>query len=1039
MEATRNQVFQKVQTLLQNHVRPRHLTENSQLKPPCVELNQVVLRFKTKSATSKDVLRALENLHGVLLGVSRQEYALDEKLAEYVFFPLSHIFRETREVPSRVLELALQCLRILLESAWRHKLSASLGIQLLILLGFIAGGNQAQGKSKETSEELGLVVLECLHSLFDSLGRSVEGRRALTDATNVPALGHTVTVLLDRITDGLSDKSQLAALAALDALLSCLGDREAIASFFPGMVSSLTKALQTTTRSKRSYRFLQAGIGLLNRLLRLVLSDDAVTELSKRSTDIGKGASHDAKGFGLSWAKATAAQVKLALANVIRLRNHDRKEVRQALHELCITVLETCKETMTDSRTMMIETLITLSATDAMKGDLKGQTALKQLAYTDSGLVGLIKTSVHNWTLSSPRIMQTNDDSAKARIAGQISTSIKLLSALEQHTDMLDYDVAMSLRDSVLSIVPAQTALNGSQNQRESSLQLVSADGQEPSISFSPILMSKKAEQETLLTLSTMVARLSDSSSSSAVVRTMLDEARASTGKALLANFWVALNFLRNTSTSTDDIDVFLDLEPSTPDPRANLLEELYSLSIRILTDNNNDNDKDEPDWRLQGLALEAIALQAHRLREQFRPELVDALYPIVQLLASPHPSLRSHAITCLNLISTSSNYASPSALIIANVDYLVNAVGLKLNTFDISPQAPQVLLMMIRLCGASLIPYLDDLIASVFAALDCFHGYPQLVELLFEVLGAIVDEGAKASVLAITDGNTSRPNHRKPPLRPRTVSDVARELAHARTRKQTATATATDADLSPPDEPTSVPPEPHSSSSTDLSPPLPKPTQTLLSITTLTRHYLPHASPSLRTHLLHLIATALPPLSTYDNSLLPLVATLWPLVARRLLDPEPYVVIAAAEALAAMSVCAGEFVASRVEAGWGEWMALVRRVGVEKGGRRGGGGRGGRGVYRVGYRVWDALVSMLVVVLGHVRVSEEMVDEVLEVVRGEGLEARSDLREVLEGLNPDAVWLVMERRRWRDGKGGGAGWRDVPTVEGFVFKAVEF
>lgn len=1000
----------------------------------------MALRFKTKSATSKDVLRALENLHGVLLEISRQEHALDEKLADYVFFPLSHIFRETRELPSRVLELALQCLRILLQSAWRHKLSANLGIQLLILLGFIAGGSPAQEKSKETSEELALVVFQCLHSLFDSLSRSVEGKRALTDATNVPALGHTVTILLDGVTDGLSDKNQLAAVAAIDALLSCLSDREAIASFFPGMVSSLTKALQTSTRSKRSYKFLQAGVHLLDKLLRLVLSDDAVRELSERSAKIIKGASQDPKGFGPSWAKATAAQVKLAIANVIRLRNHDRTEVRQALHQLCLTVLETCRESMTDSRTMMVETLITLSATDAMKGDLNGEAALKQLAYTDSGLVGLIKTSVHNWTLSLPRIMQTNDDSAKARIAGQISTSMKLLSELESHTDTLDYDVAMSLRDSVLSIIPTQTALNGPQSQHESSLQLTPANGHEPSKSFSPILLSGRAEQETLLTLSSLVAGLSDSSSSFTVIRTVLDEARASTGKALLANFWLALNFLQNTAASTDDMDLFLNLEPSTSDPRANLLEELYSLSLRILTDNNNE---DEPDWRLQGLALEAIALQSHHLREQFRPELVDALYPIVQLIASPHASLRSHAITCLNLVSAFSDYASPSALIIANVDYLVNAVGLKLNTFDISPQAPQVLLMMIRLCGASLIPYLDDLVASVFAALDCFHGYPRLVELLFDVLGAIVDEAAKASVLAITDGETPKPNHRKPPFRPRTVADVAKELAQANERKESAN----HADLAPDPALTSPgssdpSPEPPPSSSTEVAPPIPKTYQTLLSITSLTRHYLPHASPTLRTHLLHLITTALPPLSTHENSLLPLTATLWPLVARRLLDPEPYVVIAAAEAVGAMCVCAGDFVATRVDGEWRAWRRLLTRVQERmRAERRGKGSAGGRGVYSGGYRVWDALVTMLVVVLGHVRVRDEMVDDVLEVLGAECLEARADVREVLEGLNPDAVWLEMERRRWRHGHGhgGDAGLGVVPTVEGFVFKAVEF
>ena len=969
----------------------------------------------------------------MLIEVSRDEYALDEKLADYVFFPLSHIFREARELPSRVLELALQCLRVLLKSAWKHKLSANLGIQLLILLGFIAGGSPVQAKSKETSEELTLVVFECLHSLFDSLGQSTEVKRSLTEATNVPALGHTVTVLLEGVTNGTSDRNQLAAVAALDALLSCLWDREAVASFFPGMVSALTKALQTNTRSRRSYRFLEAGIDLFSRLLRTVLSDSAVTELSKKSTETAKG---DPKVFGPAWATATAAQVKLALANIIPLRNHDREEVRQALRRLCVSVLENCKESLSESRAMIVETVITPSATDGSRTDLPEQDALRRLAFTDPSIIGLIETSVHNWTLSLPRIMQTNDDSAKIRIAGQVSSSIKLLSDLELQTDRLDYDVAMSLRDSVLAMIPLQTGSQGLRSQGEASLQLISSNGEEPSKHFRPVLLSKRAEQETLLTLSSMVTQLSRSQSSVTIIRTVLDEAQASSGKALLANFWLALNFLQSSSAPQDDMDQFLELEASTPSPTRNILEELYSLSLLTLTRNNSEDD--DPDWRLQALSLEAIALHSQHLKIDFRPELVDALYPILQLLGSPHPDLRSHAITCLNSVASSCGYASTSALVISNVDYLVNAVALKLNTFDISPQAPQVLLMMIKLCGASLIPYLDDLVGDVFAALDCFHGYPRLVEVLFAVLGAIVDEGAKSpDVLAITATNAKAKaeakaiDHRKRPFRPRTVSDVARQLKQAR-EKKTANEHL-DLDL---DTDTDLPQRSTALSSEEPTTLAPTKThQTLTSITLLTRHYLPHSSPALRTHLLHLVSTACLPLHTHEPTFLPLIASIWPLVVRRLHDPEPYVVIAAAGAVGRICACAGDFVRTRVEGEWAGWREVVGRVGARveiesKGSGKGGGG--GRGMYSANWQMWDAWVQMLVGVLEYVRVGDEMVDEALEMLGG-CLGSRREVREVLEGLNPDLVWLEMRRRGL-----GNASVGDVPKVDGFVFKAIE-
>src|SRR5437016_6151688 len=132
---------------------------------------------------------------------------------------------------------------------------------------------------------------------------------------------------------------------------------------------------------------------------------------------------------------------------------------------------------------------------------------------------------------------------------------------------------------------------------------------------------------------------------------------------------------------------------------------------------------------------------------------------------------LRNHAITCLNIVSNACGYAHPSNLIVSNVDYLVNAVALKLNTFDISPQAPQVLLMMIRLSGPSLLPYLDDLVESIFAALEYFHGYPKLVELLFSVLKGIAEEGVKTPQLAITTGDVD--SHHKLPWKLASVADV--------------------------------------------------------------------------------------------------------------------------------------------------------------------------------------------------------------------------------------------------------------------------
>lgn len=147
--------------------------------------------------------------------------------------------------------------------------------------------------------------------------------------------------------------------------------------------------------------------------------------------------------------------------------------------------------------------------------------------------------------------------------------------------------------------------------------------------------------------------------------------------------------------------------------------EEAYSFALEVLEKSAYDHTVD---WRLQALSLETVALQAKLQAKDFRPELVDALYPILERMGSSNAALQQDAVTCLSIITNACGYPSASELVTDNADYLVNAVAVKLNTFDISPQASQVMLMMVRLCGSALIPYLDDLIDSIFAILACYH-----------------------------------------------------------------------------------------------------------------------------------------------------------------------------------------------------------------------------------------------------------------------------------------------------------------------------
>lgn len=1014
------------------------------LKPHCVKLSQAALGLAGKVGNSKDVVDSLAQLLTALKDITTSSDSLDDKLADYVFFPLSHVLRESQNLPVRALELSLHCLSILLRTGWRSRIAPNLGGQLLILLTFLANASSAGKKIPNTSEELQSVAFICLAELFSALAFTRQGRESLISSANIPALSHAITVILEGITDGASNEVQLAALAALKAVCSAVEERDALASFLPGIVSSLTRVLTLSTKSRRSFRLLESGLNVLSQLFHIVLSDAHTKDLPDNAEDDGK--SPKSEGLTLSWLKATAGQIKLALANIIKLRQHDRIEVRQALLRLCIRVLKDCRVSLSQSTGMMVETLVMLSGVDEQD---EVQLTLKQMLGADSKLANLLRSSLHSWVTALPRVMQLPDDSAKRKIIHQVSIAFRILSEHGIDLTIIDRVMASNLRDSVSNVICESKGFGSVIESSTSSLmdkKTWSVENQ--STSFQPLLMNLKGQEDTVVELESLLQQLATSDSSMMISRDLVEFTRSSPREPQLASFWLSLKLLELNTRHSIEIEDFLDLGTSQLGLRTELLEELYSFSLYILT---NSDSETELDWRFHALSLETVAMQAMRNRVGFRAELVDALYPVIHLVGSSNSMLRNHAITCLNIVSDACGYAHASDLIVSNVDYLVNTVALKLNTFDISPQAPQVLLMMVRLSGPSLLPYLDDLVESIFTALEYFHGYPKLVELLFSVLKGIAEEGVKTPQLAITMGDVDL--HHKLPWKPASVTDVvdvikAMKIDAAKSEEEKAEKME---GIFPqkPWNPASNEEEHQANDSFDeetkeeqpaerpeTPPPAPKTFDVLLKISQLTQHYLTSPSPSLRTSLLSLLNTTFPALASHENSFLPLINTLWPVLLPRLEDPEAYVVSGALDVVAIMCLHAGDFMTSRIEGIWEDITKIHHRA-VRAVRRPPQSSKDSTSLtispstprrtdsvlsepaqvtqaanqeYYVDAPtrlVWESLVRFLTTIVENVSMREEIFDDVLSMLEPV-LEERAAIKKSLETRNPDAVWLKL-------------------------------
>lgn len=983
---------------------------------------------------------ALNNLLGTLQSITSRPGLLDSKLAEYAFVPVSQVLRISQQVPVRALEICLECISALLCAGWGGELEPALSGQLLILFTFLAKPSSAGSGIAATSEELQSLAFKCMAELLDETSRTNRGKDSITATANIPSLGEAVLVMLDGLVDSNASAVKASALNSVRAVVNAIVDNDALASFLPRMVSSLTKVLTPSSSNRPSFRIVIQGLDILSLLFSRLLSDRTTKdlpetvspELSANSTKVSRSK---------AWLQATASQIKVALANVFKLRNHDKLEVRQSLLRLCLNIVQNCRMSLSDCTGMAIETAISLAGRedeDAIENELR------LVLSGDEQLADILRESLHGWVVSLPRLMQSKDDYGRRQIIHQISVSLRLF---EEEPIIIDDRLAGSLRDGVGAVLADSKGLEElTDPQLETTLDQSLMLASSKPASFQPLKLRLKGQDDMMGEFIHLIREIAKSSSALTVLQNLTQNINFGTREMRLASFWVSVNLLRDLMTTTVSFDDLIDL--GTPNLREELLDDLYSQSVIMLSQREPDADRS---WHFYALALETVALQASRYKSEYRAELNEVLYPVLHYLGHSNDALRSHALTCLNAISNECGYQNAGELVVANVDYIVNAVGLKLAIGDVSPQAPQVLLMMMRLCGPNLLPYLDDLVGSIFDALERYHGYPKLTELLFSVLKGMAEEGVKAPQLAITAGENKNAETGKKAITIANVVETMRKMALEAHRREKAEDE--DANVSFPKEPwkeTSTRPsamedysteerQPDADTQTQESvPPAPRTYDILLKISGLTQHYLTTESSGLRASLLSLLQTVIPALAKHENSFLPLINTLWPVLVPRLQDQEAFIVSNALDTITLLCEHAEGFMRSRIENIWDDLKKVYRRTkqrDYQRTNKRSPAltlgalehietGIGKLSVSKHSQTdnirpelyvdaptrmIWNSLVSLLCAISKHVTVRDEQFDEILDILNPV-LESAA-VREALDVCNADAVWLRLYKK----------------------------
>lgn len=929
------------------------------LKPLCVVVSDNALRVRPNT-TANDLQRSLSSLHLALLAINDRTL-LTPAMADYIFFPLSHILRRKDDWTDRILELTLACLRILLERAWSTRVPEQMFEQFCLMLVVIT-----EGKGKGISEDVKAASVGCLVALFSSAKKSMESDLVLYQSIQGtklrPLMGHVATVLLDVVRTEALLSLRLDAIQVLSLLyVSLLKNGDIVASFLPLTVSTISRCLSSSP-STANHKLLVSLLNFLNETLSLVM-DDNLQSVS-RPSQVGEMYHTE---MTESWFRATKSQVKIALEGFFPfIRTHGHHLVREAIIKLSETLLIRCSRTLDVCQSLFLETILCLEHDPFQSTQDLARSALQHLHENDAlkaTIRDCIEASLYTWSLALPRTMTSNDDNTKINLLQRLTSAVDYLA--DDRSLILNFLETLLASIQEIAVFEHKATSSGL-IQPSRTLQLnFHDDNSEPGA----LILQYSADDRVTSSLKSLLHAIGRTHFSGEIVDRLV-LAASTNSQQNASNAWLALSILRGDRPSDEQVD------------------ELYSLAKSWLLE--PDSSYSLPDIRHTVLiSLDILAFAASTKPHCFRDYLIDILYPTLSLLSHPSPQIQSAARQTLDTIATATGYNDLQTLILENTDYLVNSIALKLNIFDVSVQVLATLYTVTRLAGPRIVPYFDDVWGSLFDVVDRFHGYERLVTGVFAVMTGIVDAIATSIQFSSSSSSMERKNTKH-----ETACEEIKCLIETIQK---------DEDQLPPKREIEV---------ALKQPPLPEKTASLLQ--TLARKsalLTSHPSPHVRFNLIHLLRKALPLLSIpatvkegEQDTFLPLLAQeVWPAICSKLLDTESWVVNAALEAVTTLMSIEGDFFGSKVEKdvlpALKKILALPKVPHVKT-------------MKEVVVFEKEAAIKAIIAIVTHSDQKPVVFDDMLELTWPwikQGGSQSEELENAFESKNGDAVWLIKQ------------------------------
>ncbi|KAJ8610977.1 hypothetical protein MRB53_038190 [Persea americana] len=268
------------------------------------------------------------------------------------------------------------------------------------------------------------------------------------------------------------------------------------------------------------------------------------------------------------------------------MRDHERKEVRHALGEMCLTLMKECRKSLQNCQDLLLHTTIGLAGED---GGEYMRSELEYLATIDETFAESIRASTHDELVSMPRLIGSSDETKRSRAVVQVLSSLRLAGDMRLDFSFLSTALHTALRDSVAAAVQS--------NSRCSYIP-------EPLVEYErqrPISIPR--------TRPTAISSLSNGHRDGGLQSRRSLKRRVSEATHQLSASGLLWQLLRIRQETDAPLNAMIDDSDGTP-ALSTITEEAYAYGLSLLERANDALDMDE---RLQLLALEAIALHARQ------------------------------------------------------------------------------------------------------------------------------------------------------------------------------------------------------------------------------------------------------------------------------------------------------------------------------------------------------------------------------------------------------------------------------------------